>query len=172
MPRKSNTPPYSYKASNPYSSIVMPKFQSPLGPTFYTSRPYSSSEIIRPSLFNSIKEGFGFGVGTSIARNIFESKPPQRLDETSSLHPQTQTLTPGNPPPQLPPPHFPPPLSPSQNVSRQQNSIQQNSNSKNESSISCSELEDLYTQCLVKEHTIDECSSLQEKLNTCLGKKK
>jgi len=28
-----------------------------------------------PSLFSSIKQGFGFGIGSSIAHNIFDSKP-------------------------------------------------------------------------------------------------
>jgi hypothetical protein len=29
---------------------------------------------VQPSLFSSIKQGFGFGVGSSIAHNIFDSK--------------------------------------------------------------------------------------------------
>ena len=36
----------------------------------------------RPSLFSSIKHGFGFGIGSSIAHNIFDSKeakPPIHL---------------------------------------------------------------------------------------------
>jgi len=36
----------------------------------------------RPSLFSSIKHGFGFGIGSSIAHNIFDSKeakPPLPL---------------------------------------------------------------------------------------------
>jgi len=36
----------------------------------------------RPSLFSSIKQGFGFGIGSSIAHNIFDSteaKPPIHL---------------------------------------------------------------------------------------------
>ena len=28
----------------------------------------------RPSLFSSIKQGFGFGIGSSIAHNMFDSK--------------------------------------------------------------------------------------------------
>jgi hypothetical protein len=28
-----------------------------------------------PSLFSSVKQGFGFGIGSSIAHNIFDSKP-------------------------------------------------------------------------------------------------
>jgi hypothetical protein len=161
MPRNSGSKPSSYNPSKPYSSVIMPRFHSPLGPTFAAS--LGTPVIQRPSLFTSIKEGFGWGIGTSIARNMFESKPQQRLDGQ-----QTQTLTPPTPP--NPNSFPPPPVSPSQNVSRQQNSIQQTPNSKNEPS--CSTLEDLYTQCLVKENTLDECFSLQEKLNACLGKKK
>ena len=33
----------------------------------------------QPSLFSSIKQGFGFGMGSSIAHNIFESKPAYPL---------------------------------------------------------------------------------------------
>jgi hypothetical protein len=39
----------------------------------------------RPSLFSSIKQGFGFGIGSSIAHNIFDSKeakPPIHLHTT------------------------------------------------------------------------------------------
>ena len=32
-----------------------------------------------PSLFSSIKQGFGFGIGSSIAHNIFDSKPVRPL---------------------------------------------------------------------------------------------
>jgi hypothetical protein len=175
MPRNSGSKPSSYNPSKPYSSVIMPRFHSPLGPTFAPS--LQTPILQRPSLFSSIKEGFGWGVGTSIARNIFESKPHQRMD-----YQQTQSLTPPPPTPPNPNSFPPPPVPPSQNVSRQQNSIQQTPNSKNEPSCSpkvatdlqssCSELEDLYTQCLVKENTLDECFSIQEKLNACLGKKK
>jgi hypothetical protein len=36
-------------------------------------------EQSQPSLFGSITQGFGLGMGSSIARNIFESKPSQPL---------------------------------------------------------------------------------------------
>jgi hypothetical protein len=32
-----------------------------------------------PSLFSSMKQGFGFGIGSSIAHNIFDSKPANPL---------------------------------------------------------------------------------------------
>ena len=34
---------------------------------------------VRPNLFSSIKEGFGFGIGSSIAHNIFDSKEAKPL---------------------------------------------------------------------------------------------
>lgn len=40
-----------------------------------------------PNLFSSIKQGFGFGVGSSIAHNIFDSK------ETKPLHPVIDKTT-------------------------------------------------------------------------------
>ena len=41
----------------------------------------------QPSLFSSIKQGFGFGVGSSIAHNIFDSKPsqPKIIDKTAEF---------------------------------------------------------------------------------------
>ena len=45
----------------------------------------SSNE--RPSLFSSVKQGFGFGIGSSISHNIFDSK------ETKPLHPLTDKTT-------------------------------------------------------------------------------
>lgn len=36
-----------------------------------------------PSLFQSVKEGFGFGVGSTIARNLFSARP-------ESAHHRTQ----------------------------------------------------------------------------------
>lgn len=39
-----------------------------------------------PSLFSSMKQGFGFGVGSSIAHNIFDSKPAKPvLDKTTEF---------------------------------------------------------------------------------------
>jgi hypothetical protein len=40
-----------------------------------------------PSLFSSIKQGFGFGIGSSIAHNIFDSK------EAKPLHPVIDKTT-------------------------------------------------------------------------------
>jgi hypothetical protein len=41
----------------------------------------------QPNLFSSIKQGFGFGIGSSIAHNIFDRK------EAKSLHPGIDTTT-------------------------------------------------------------------------------
>jgi len=40
-----------------------------------------------PSLFSSLKQGFGFGIGSSIAHNIFDSK------EAKPLHPVVDKIT-------------------------------------------------------------------------------
>jgi hypothetical protein len=54
-----------------------------------TNKPVISKPVVvqhrpgneQPSLFSSIKQGFGFGIGSSIAHNIFDSK------EAKPLHP-------------------------------------------------------------------------------------
>ena len=40
----------------------------------------------KPTLFNSIKQGFGFGIGSSIAQNMFRHQEP-----TPSFRPQEPT---------------------------------------------------------------------------------
>ena len=40
---------------------------------------------VEPNLFSSIKQGFGFGIGSSIAHNIFDSK------EAKPVHPVDTT---------------------------------------------------------------------------------
>jgi len=51
------------------------------------NRPHSNEQ---PTLFSSIKQGFGFGVGSSIAHNIFDSKP---VKPHTPLHPVTDKVT-------------------------------------------------------------------------------
>ena len=46
----------------------------------------------QPSLFSSIKQGFGFGIGSSIAHNIFDSKPAQPVQPVQPAQP-TQNKT-------------------------------------------------------------------------------
>lgn len=36
-----------------------------------------------PTLFDSMKQGFGFGVGSSIARNLFENRPTGPVGPTA-----------------------------------------------------------------------------------------
>jgi hypothetical protein len=57
MPRSSNKPVVNTRSSVP-STVTVQTVQS-------------------PSLFSSMKQGFGFGVGSSIAHNIFDSRPVQ-----------------------------------------------------------------------------------------------
>ena len=38
--------------------------------------PMAPVSLNTPSLFQSVKEGFGFGLGSTIARNIFSSHEP------------------------------------------------------------------------------------------------
>lgn len=58
MPRSSNNKPV----------VAKPVVNKPVVQTYE-----------QPSLFGSIKQGFGFGIGSSIAHNIFDSKPAQPL---------------------------------------------------------------------------------------------
>jgi hypothetical protein len=62
MPRSTNKP-----------VVTKPSFTTPV------------LSIQQPSLFSNIKQGFGFGVGSSIAHNIFDSKdsrPQPPIDKT------------------------------------------------------------------------------------------
>ena len=51
------------------------------------NRPSNSVLQNRPSnessLFSSIKQGFGFGIGSSIAHNIFDSRAHPVIDKTT-----------------------------------------------------------------------------------------
>jgi hypothetical protein len=61
--------------NNIRNSIYMPRS---------TDKPVVNNSLVHnrplnqnPSLFSSVKQGFGFGMGSSIAHNIFDSKPAQ-----------------------------------------------------------------------------------------------
>ena len=41
----------------------------------------------RPSLFSSVKQGFGFGIGSSIAHNIFDSKEAKPMPPLPPIPP-------------------------------------------------------------------------------------
>jgi hypothetical protein len=63
--------------------------QSSMPPMKQSSLPPQSIEISRPTMFQSVKEGFGFGIGSSIAHNIFRSSPTQS-QERKDLPAQVQ----------------------------------------------------------------------------------
>ena len=75
----------------------MPRKQ---GNSSYPARPAPAPIAVRPqqpqliqrptSFFGTMKEGFAFGIGSSIARNIFESRPPVSYPVSQ---PQSQPLS-------------------------------------------------------------------------------
>lgn len=67
-------------ANNQKSAVAKPAVQNRL--------PVQTYE--QPSLFGSMKQGFGFGIGSSIAHNIFDAKPvqplkPAQVDKTAEF---------------------------------------------------------------------------------------
>ena len=70
MPRSSNKPVVTKPVVN--SSVVQHRLE-------------------QPSLFSSIKQGFGFGMGSSIAHNIFDSEATKPLPPR--LHPVIDKTT-------------------------------------------------------------------------------
>ena len=48
-----------------------------------TAAPAPAPAVAGPTLFDSMKQGFGFGVGSSIARNLFESRPTATAPATA-----------------------------------------------------------------------------------------
>ena len=68
MPRSTNKPVISKPIVN--NSVVQNRL----------------SGNVQPSLFSSIKQGFGFGVGSSIAHNIFDTKAARPvIDKTTEF---------------------------------------------------------------------------------------
>lgn len=64
MPRKdsrSNSPKFSFKEATVYKPFVPPKPLPVYKPPMY---------IPKPTLFDSVKQGFGFGIGSSIAHSF------------------------------------------------------------------------------------------------------
>ena len=47
----------------------------------------------QPSLFSSIKQGFGFGIGSSIAHNIFDSKEAKPMPPLPPMRPVIDKTT-------------------------------------------------------------------------------
>ena len=66
--RNSSSGSSSSKSSIPYSSPPVPHSSPPS----YTP----SIRVEQPTMFQSAIQGFGLGMGSSIARNMFESKQP------------------------------------------------------------------------------------------------
>lgn len=75
MPRKSNS------SSNSNQNKLMPF--KPIMP------PMAPVSLNTPSLFQSVKEGFGFGLGSTIARNIFSTRS-EPAHNTSHVAEKTQ----------------------------------------------------------------------------------
>ena len=82
MPRSNNKP-----------AVTKPAVSKPA-----VSKPAVSNSVLQnrisgnehPSLFSSIKQGFGFGIGSSIAHNIFDSRAEKPL---APLHPVIDKTT-------------------------------------------------------------------------------
>lgn len=60
----------------------------------FVNKPAVSNSVLQnrlpsnqhPSLFSSIKQGFGFGIGSSIAHNIFDSKETKPMPPLPPLY--------------------------------------------------------------------------------------
>jgi hypothetical protein len=76
MPR-SNNKPVASKAVVTKPVVTKPVVTKPDVSNSLLQNRISGNE--QPSLFSSIKQGFGFGIGSSIAHNIFDSKAAKPL---------------------------------------------------------------------------------------------
>ena len=91
MPRKAAQnkviAPYSLKKNQLSYPYNPPKVIQPSPPTqlSYPSSP-SQPTINQPGFFSNVMQGFAWGTGTTIARNIFESHPtmPSTAESTPS----------------------------------------------------------------------------------------
>jgi hypothetical protein len=73
---KQNAPPPTHAST--------PKQNAP-PPTHATPPPsYTPVQAQAPSMFDTIKQGFSFGVGSSIAHNIFDSKSKNEHTNTNA----------------------------------------------------------------------------------------
>jgi hypothetical protein len=70
MPRSNNKPAFS-------NSVLQNRLSSNEGPSF----------------FSTVKQGFGFGIGSSIAHNIFDSKEAKPMPPMPPLHPVIDKTT-------------------------------------------------------------------------------
>jgi len=68
MPRSQSSKQNRITPINPVQKIQQPLIQKSASPSQKTSS---------PSLYQSIKQGFGFGIGNSIAQSLFSTKQQQ-----------------------------------------------------------------------------------------------
>ncbi len=76
MPRNSNTsksPVRTFTKLSVPKQVAKPSYTPPNTPSASPNPTYSQPPVHyeQPSMWSSVKQGFGWGVGTSIARNIF-----------------------------------------------------------------------------------------------------
>lgn len=97
MPRSYQTPSRSSSSSRPYTSYKIPASFSHTAPILPiathkiqvpTSPPQQTVEVKR-SLGQSIKDGFGFGIGNSIAQRLFG--PSSTIQNATSVNPSVTT---------------------------------------------------------------------------------
>lgn len=82
MPR--NTSPRNTSSRNTYpvqKSASKSSLPSPQPINYQQQYPQQYSQ--QPTFFQSMTQGFGLGMGSSIARNIFETKQPVVIHETN-----------------------------------------------------------------------------------------
>ena len=71
MPRSTKI---NSKSSTPKQNAPVPTPSYTPPPTHVPPPSYTPTHVQAPSMFDTIKQGFSFGVGSSIAHNIFDSK--------------------------------------------------------------------------------------------------
>lgn len=76
MPRSSGSSRSSFSKTPRFPVYTPPKSLPPPPPTSYTSPQTSIVQHQAPGVWDSVKQGFGWGVGTSIARSIFTPTTP------------------------------------------------------------------------------------------------
>jgi hypothetical protein len=80
MPRSANRP--NTKVSEKKPNIPPPLRAHPHPPSHPQSQP--------PSMFDTMKQGFSFGVGSSIAHNIFTSKNKDETNKKNDISNETK----------------------------------------------------------------------------------
>lgn len=78
MPRNSSP------VKSPSSQRTIPKINLPSTKPINNQLPINYQQQTQPTLFQSAIQGFGLGMGSSIARNIFETKQPVVINQPNS----------------------------------------------------------------------------------------